>query len=195
MRRGLRGSPLRSVLSTQGALGGGRGSGGEPTRGSPCLPVKFNLCSRPSSSGRSLFGREGTAGRAAPLRDCCHRSDSLEGARGSFSPGQERSGRFFQPFPSPGITGLANTAVFGKQNPSTSQCCLGFDSSEGKARAGLLFCLLFSKFLEEKKKKKALAVFHPHTTARRGGGMGKQHGLLHIKTPTGSCPGKKNEWR
>lgn len=128
-------------------------------RGSPCLPVKFNLCSRPSSSGRSSFGREGTAGRAAPLRDCCHRSDSLEGARGSFSPGQEGSGRFFQPFPSPGIAGLANTAVFGKQNPSMSQCCLGVDSSEGKARAGLRFCLLFSKFLEEKKKKRRWLFF------------------------------------
>lgn len=194
MRRGLRGSPLRSVLSP-GALSGGRCAGGKPMRGSPCLPVKFDLCSRPSSSGRSL-GREGTAGRAAPLRDCCHRSASLEGARGSFSSGQERSGRcFFQPFPSPGIAGLANTAVFGKQNPSTSQCCLGVDSSEGKAGAGLLFCLLFSKFLEEKKKKKGAGCFSSTYHCKERGRDGEAAWLAAHKNTDRELSWEKNEWR
>lgn len=67
--------------------------------------------------------------------------------------------------------GLASTAVFGKPKHSLSQCCLDFDSSEGRAWAGL-FCLLFSKFLD-KKKKKSLAVFHPNTTAGREGREGE----------------------
>lgn len=79
---------------------------------------------------------------------------SSGGASGSFSLAQAKQRRcLFQPFLSSGTEGLANTAVFGKQKPSTSQCCLDFDSSEGRAWAGLL-CRLFSQFGGKKKKKK-----------------------------------------
>jgi len=98
---------------------------------------------------------------------------SSGGASGSFSLAQAKQKRcLFQPFLSSGTEGLANTAVFGKQKPSTSQCCLDFDSSEGRAWAGLL-CRLFSQFGGKKKKrrrrkKKVLCVFHRNTTAGRG---------------------------
>lgn len=55
--------------------------------------------------------------------------------------------------------GPENTAVLGKQNPSTSQCCcLGFVSSEGWAWDGP-FCFLFSKVLTKGKKKKDTGCF------------------------------------
>lgn len=88
--------------------------------------------------------------------------------------------------------GLANTAVFGKQKPSTSRCCLDSDSSEGRAWAGL-FCLLFSKFFRKKKKKERLWLFFIQIPLLgEGAGREKQHGLLHVKmlTMSGSRPGK-----
>lgn len=70
--------------------------------------------------------------------------------------------------------------MLGKQKPSTSQCCLGFVSSEGRAWAGL-FCFLFSKVLT-KRKKKTLAVFHPNTSAGRGSEEGEAAWLIARKS-------------
>lgn len=80
---------------------------------------------------------------------------SSGGDSGSFFLAQAKQRQcLFQPFLSSGIEGLANTAVFGKQKPTTSQCCLDFDSSEGRAWAGLV-CHLFSQFWGKEKKKGA----------------------------------------
>lgn len=63
--------------------------------------------------------------------------------------------------------GLENTAVLGKQKPSTSRCCcLDFVSSEGWAWDGLFCFFVFKGFSQ--RKKKTLAVFHPNTSTGRG---------------------------